>query len=406
MSSTPTNGARPFTGVRVLDLTHVLAGPFCTYQLATLGADVVKIEPPHRPDMTRAEGVLPEQNEELYGTYFQAQNAGKRAITRDLRDQRGRAVLHRPLEGADVLVQNYAGGAAERLGIGYDDLEPLNPRLIYCSLSGFGRTGPEADHPAYDVTIQAFSGLMATNGAPEDGPVRVGPPMVGYGMGAQAAFSIAAALFQREQTGRGQFIDVAMLDSAFMLMTAMVTDTLTSGAAPARHGNEHPYYAGYRLYETADGPLVIGAYTNEQLARLLETLGEPERADAVRQTSRAEIRASTESDAELIAARVRTRGADEWEALLQAAHVPAARVRTLDEALAHEQVASRAVVQPMPVEAESGPSALPAAGFSTRHGATSLGRVPPRFGEHTDEILGEAGYTEGKIAELRGAGVI
>jgi crotonobetainyl-CoA:carnitine CoA-transferase CaiB-like acyl-CoA transferase len=152
---------RPFKGVRALDLTHVLAGPFCTYQLAMLGADVVKIEPPHSPDMTRAEGVVPEQNAELYETYFQSQSGGKRAMTLDLRHARGQAVLRRLLCDADVLVQNYAGGAAKRLGIAYDDVSGDHPRLIYCSLSGFGQTGPKADHPAYDIIIQAFSGLMA-----------------------------------------------------------------------------------------------------------------------------------------------------------------------------------------------------------------------------------------------------
>ncbi len=398
---------KPFEGIRVLDLTHVLAGPFCTYQLGVLGADVIKIEPPDAPDMTREEGVVPALNDTAYGTYFQAQNAGKRAITLNLEEEAGRDVLRRLIKTADVLVQNYAGDALEELGFGYDAASTIQPKLIYCTLTGFGRTGPKANHPAYDVVIQAFSGLMSANGTPETGPVRVGPPMVDYGTGAQAALAISAALLQREKTGRGQRIDVSMLDAALMLMSANVTDTLTTGKPPQPHGNNHPSYAGYRTFETADGLLMVGAWTNRQLSRLFEAVGEPTRAAHILQVPRARVGDMAADDAGLISDHLKSRSAEHWEAVLNDARIPAARVRTLDEALAHEQVGSRRVVQQAgPAPADTGPSAFPVAAFSYDHGTPGLDRPPPHVGEHTDEVLTELGFSRAEVEALREAGAL
>ncbi len=398
---------KPLEGIRVLDLTHVLAGPFCTYQLAVLGADVIKIEPPGNPDMTREEGVVPQLNDAGYGTYFQAQNAGKRAINLNLNDEAGRQILRRLIETADVLVQNYAGDALEGLGFGYDAVAAVKPDLIYCTLTGFGRTGPKANHPAYDVVIQAFSGLMSANGTPDTGPVRVGPPMVDYGTGAQAALAISAALLQRQKTGKGQRIDVSMLDAALMLMSAHVTDTLTTGSPPQPHGNNHPQYAGYRTFETADGLLMIGAWTNRQLSRLLQALGETERAQQVLQASRSSIGDMAAGDANLISHHLKARGAEQWETLLNEARVPAARVRTLDEALDHEQVRSRRVVQPAGEDqADQGPPAFPVAAFSYDHGSPDLQRPPPHVGEHTEEVLAELGFDHSEVDTLRRSGIV
>ena len=395
---------KPLEGVRVLDLTHVLAGPFCTYQLAVLGADVIKIEPPDNPDMTRKEGVVPALNEAAYGTYFQAQNAGKRAITVNLKDEAGRDVLRRLIKTADVLVQNYAGDALEELGFGYDAVLKIQPKLIYCTLTGFGRTGPKANHPAYDVVIQAFSGLMSANGTPDTGPVRVGPPMVDYGTGAQAALAISAALLQRERTGKGQRIDVSMLDAALMLMSANVTDTLTTGKPPQPHGTNHPHYAGYRTFETADGLLMVGAWTNRQLSRLFIAVGEPERATQILQVPRSQVGEMAADDAGILSGHLKSRSAEQWETILNDARVPAARVRTLDQALAHDQVKSRRVVQQAGRDpAEHGPPAFPVAAFSYDHGSPDLMRPPPRVGEHTDEVLSELGFSSAEIGELRKA---
>ncbi len=396
---------RPFEGIRVLDLSHVLAGPFCTYQLAVLGADVIKIEAPHRPDVTRPEGVVPQLNDQLYGTYYLTQNGGKRAITLDLSTEDGKAVMERLVKGADVLFQNFAGQAIDRLGFGYDACAALNPKLVYATVTGYGRTGPKAEHPAYDVVIQAFSGMMHANRPDGTPPARIGPPVIDYGTGAQAALAISAALLQRERTGRGQRVDVSMLDSAMMLMSALVTDTLTNGQAQRIYDQVHPHHAGYGTYDAADGVLMVGAYTDAQMASLMGAVGETGRAAQIRSQSPAEVLDDYDQDRARLTRQLATKTAQDWEDILNAAHVPAARVRRLDEALQHPQIAARNGIQPVEGIAD-GPGALPVAGYQYDHGGPSLDKRPPRFGEHTDEVLGELGFSEAQIAKMRSAGAI
>ncbi len=392
---------RPFEGIRVLDLTHVLAGPFSTFQLACLGADVIKIESPHAPDMTRSEGVNPDHNRELYGSYFQSQNAGKRGITLNLKTESGCDILRRLINTADVLVQNYSGNTLEKLGFGYEAVASQKPDIIYCSISGFGATGPKADHPAYDVVIQAFSGLMDANGEADSEPVRVGPPVIDYGTGAQAALAITGALYQRLQTGNGQYIDVSMLDAALMMMSAPVVDTTLNGKPPLAHGNAHPAYAGYAAYDTADGKLMLGAFTNKQIASLLEALGETTRAEQIRTTERHKLSASIESDTKLIASKLKTKTAEEWEQLLNDAHVPAARVRRLDETLKEDQVQKRHVLQSVKSSHPGCPGRLPVAAFSYATGSPSIDSQAPVLGQHTEELLTELGYSQDEVIKLR-----
>ncbi len=398
---------QPFEGIRVIDMTHVLAGPFCTYQLAVLGADVIKVELPGNPDMTRGSGVSPALNEALYGTYFMAQNAGKRALSLDIKSSEGREVLLRLVASADVLVENYRGGTLDRLGLGHEALSAVNPMLIYCSLTGFGHTGPKRSDPAYDIVIQAFSGIMAANGEADAPPVRVGPPMIDYGTGAQAALAVSAALFQRERTGKGQRIDVSMLDAALMMMSANVAATQADGRPPRAHGNAHPAYAGYAAYPTSDGMLMIGAWTNRQMGALYRALGDAARAAAVEAMPRAEVGSRRDEDADFLRDALAEKTADEWEAILNQAGVPAARVRRLDEAMAHPQVASRAVLQGYPgANRDGAPKALPVAAFSYAHGGPAPGRAPPEIGEHNAEILAELGYGAAAIADLEERGVL
>ena len=397
---------KPFDGIRVLDLTHVLAGPFSTYQLACMGADVIKIESPSNPDMTRAEGVNPDHNKALYGSYFQSQNAGKRAVTINLKTKAGCEVLWRLIDDADVLVQNYAGDSLEQLGFGYQSVSAANPEIIYCSISGFGTTGPKADHPAYDVVIQAFSGIMAANGEADSNPVRIGPPMVDYGTGSQAAFAISAALFQRQQTGRGQFIDVAMLDAALMLMSATVVGTIMTSDSPKPHGNEHPTYVGYATYDTADGQIMLGAWTNKQLSSLFNVLGEHDRARDILAADRSGLEANFLKDQKKIKQKLKEKTADEWEHTFNRAHVPAARVRELNETIKEEQLRFRGVLKPVENNEVTDPALFPVTAFTYAHGTPGIDSPPPKLGQHTQSVLREAGYSDDEIKQLSNDGVV
>ena len=268
---------RPFEGIRILDLTHVLAGPFCTYQLAVLGAETIKIEEPGKGDIARQTGSDRALNRRLMGTGYMTQGANKRCLTLDLKDPRGRDILRRLVARADVLVENFRSGAMAALGFGYEDLRAINPRLIYCSMTGFGQEGPKADHNAYDCVIQAISGLMSTTGWPAMPPLKTGAPIIDYASGLSAAFAISCALFQRERAGRGQRVDCAMLDTALMLMSSHLTAYLWSGVAPKPRGNDLEY-AGVSAYQTKDGTLMLGSFREGQHRRLWTALGRPDLA--------------------------------------------------------------------------------------------------------------------------------
>ena len=397
---------QPLNNIRVLDLTHVLAGPFCTYQLAVLGADVIKIEAPSNPDMMRDDLEQVGVGADLSLRYC-AQSAGKRAITLNLKTEQGRDIFKQLVATADVLMENYRCGVMDELGLGYESMAALNPRLIYCSLTGYGHTGPKAKHPAYDNVIQAFSGLMAATGSKDTEPVKVGPPVLDYGAGAQAALAITAALLQRHHSGHGQRIDVAMLDAALMLMSSFVTQTLAGGVPPTPTGNSNPHNAGYGCFQSADGMLMIGAYTVRQLTRLWRALGDEARASQIETMSLREVVKETDSDRKRIETIVATRAADEWEHLLNDAGVPAARVRNLHEALCHQQVASRNVVQHVPSPMSHGETlSVPVAAFSYAEHGPTVSTAPPRVGQHTHAILEELGFSRAQIAALRHRAVI
>lgn len=392
---------QPFSGVRVLDLTHVFAGPFAAHQLGVLGAEVIKIEPPDQPDMMRSEGCDPALNDAGMGLGFQTQGAGKRTLALDLKSSAGRKLFDRLVERSDILIQNYSAGAAARLGLEYDRLRPINPSLIYCSISGFGQTGPKAEHPAYDSVIQAFAGVMASNGTHDRHPVRIGPAVVDYGTGVQAALAISAALFGRAQTGQGRCIDVAMTDAALMLMASHMTSALATGQTPLPHGNSDPGLAGYAWYETADGPLMIGAYTNRQMANLMQAVGNPKAANDILATPRAAIAARHDQDRAFLKTALRTRNAAEWEEILNACHVPAARVRGLAESIAEPQIASRPVLQDV-----GAPVPLPVAGYTYDAGAPALAHAPRAHGADSRAVLSEIGVGDSEFATLLAQGVV
>lgn len=394
---------RPFEGIRIIDITHVLAGPFAAYQLALLGADVIKVEPPEEPDQSRDSGPDLALNREAMGSYFLTQAANKRAITLDLKQEPGRAVLRKLVAGADVLVENFRPGAFEALGLGAEALLAINPRLIHCSISAFGQSGPRGNQTAYDHVIQASSGIMAATGTPEVNPIKFGAPAIDYATGTMGAFALAAALFQRERTGKGQRIDLAMLDVAMMMQASHVTAWLASGKPARPNGNKHAH-ATNSAYATKDGMVMLGASNLRQQRRLWAALGRPEMA---KDSNEARL-ADRDREEAVLAEVMLTRTADEWETYLQARHVPAARVRRMEEALADPHLESRGLLHRFPEGAPGvkQPFGVPVAAFTLAHGGPRVDSPPPRLGADTEAVLGELGYSAAEIAGLRASGAI
>jgi crotonobetainyl-CoA:carnitine CoA-transferase CaiB-like acyl-CoA transferase len=388
---------RPFDGIRIVDATHVLAGPFAAYQLALLGADVIKVEQPGDPDQSRGQGGDWDLNRAGMGTYFLTQGSNKRSMTLDLKQAAARDVFLKLVAQADVLVENYRPGAFDALGLGYEALSALNPRLIYCSISAFGQTGPRGGQTAYDHVIQASSGIMAATGTAEVSPLKLGAPAIDYATGTMGAFALSAALFQRERTGRGQRIDLAMLDVAMMMMASHVTAHSRSGKPPRPRGNDHEY-ATNSAYPTQDGMVMLGASNLRQQKRLWAALGRPEMAKT-RNEDRVTHRAE---EAAALREILMTRTADEWEVFLQSKHVPAGRVRRLDEALADPHLDARGLVHRFAAaEGVAGPFAVPVAAFGFAHGGPRVDAPPRPLGADTDAILAELGYDEAARAALR-----
>jgi crotonobetainyl-CoA:carnitine CoA-transferase CaiB-like acyl-CoA transferase len=380
---------RPFEGIRVIDITHVLAGPFAAYQLAVLGADVIKVEHPDDPDQSRGAGTDKELNRRNMGTAFLTQGSNKRSITLDLKQEKDREILKKLVATADVFVENYRPGAFEALGLGYDVLAKINPRLIYASFSAFGQKGPRGSMTAYDHVIQATSGIMAMTGTPEVNPIKFGSPAVDYATGMTGAFALSAALYQRERTGKGQRIDMSMLDVAMILMSSHLTGYLRNGVQPKPSGNRHPH-ATNSAYETKEGLVMLGASNLRQQRRLWTLL---ERPDMIKKTNE-ERDAERDREAAVLAEIMMSRTADEWEEFLQARHVPAARVRSMGEAVADPQLKSRGIIhRHAGAQGVEGGFGVPLAAFTFAHDGPRIDTPPPALGQHNDEIFKELGVT-------------
>ncbi|HTW52711.1 MAG TPA: CaiB/BaiF CoA-transferase family protein [Stellaceae bacterium] len=393
---------RPFEGIRIIDITHVLAGPFAAYQLAVLGADVIKVEHPDEPDQSREGGTDRALNRRNMGTSFLTQGSNKRSITLDLKSKEGRDILKKLVATSDVLVQNYRPGAFEALGLGYEDLLKVNPRLIYCSISAFGQDGTRREQTAYDHVIQATSGIMASTGTEEVNPIKIGAPAVDYATGTMGAFALSAALFQRERTGKGQHIDLAMLGVAMMMQASLLAGYFRNGVEPKPHGNKQPF-ATNSAYDAREGMVMIGASNIRQQARFWRAVG---REDMIKTDNEARVD-DRENEARVIAEIIKTKTADEWEAYFQARHVPAARVRTMAEAAADPHFATRRVWHKFDsVPGIDGPVGVPLAAFKFAHGGPSIEHPPREMGEDTDAVLGELGYDMAAIAGLREKKVI
>jgi crotonobetainyl-CoA:carnitine CoA-transferase CaiB-like acyl-CoA transferase len=397
--------SKPFAGVRILDFTRYLAGPYGTYQLALLGADVVKIEA-REGDETRHQLVAaPEWVERKMPPGFLAVNGNKRSLTLDLRRPEAVEIVKRLVRSADVVWENFRPGVMDRLGLGYETLAGLNPRLIYCAVSGFGHTGPERTTAAFDGKLQAMSGIMTITGEPAGGPMRAGFAICDTIGGMTAALAVASALYQRTHTGRGQFVDVAMLDAALAFIPGPVTEYTVAGIEQRQIGNgsvsRKPTASRFRA---KDGYIVLAVLTEKQFASLLRTLG---RADALADPRFKDWASRTEHVAalrEVIEGALASDNPKTWEARLTAADVPCASIWTIDEIVKHPQLDHRDVLQT--VDSRYGPLRLVGAGFRLAHGSPSIERQPPTLGEHTDELLAEAGYAKEDVERLRRDGVV
>ncbi len=399
--------SKSLAAIRVLDLTNVLAGPFCAYQLALLGAEVIKVEEPRRGDLARQLGADAGLNARFMGASFIAQNAGKKSLALDLKQPAGREALMRLVDSADVLIENFRPGVMDRLGLGYDVLRQRNPQLVYCAISGFGQDGPMRSAPAYDQIVQGLSGVMSITGDAESAPLRVGYPICDSIGGLTAAFAVTSALVGRAQHGRGQFIDVSMLDATLVTMGWVVSNFLIAGREPQPLGNENFTAAPSGTFATGEGLLNIAANRQEQFVALTELIGRPELAQDPRFAEREARKRHRAQLKEQIEQALAARPAHEWERLLAEKGVPAGRVLSVPDALAHPQVRQRELLAHFDSAAGvDRPFDVVRSGFKTSEGNPDVTLPPPRLGEHSEEILGSIGYSADAIAAMRAQAVI
>jgi crotonobetainyl-CoA:carnitine CoA-transferase CaiB-like acyl-CoA transferase len=377
------------SGIRLLDLTNVLAGPYCAYQFALLGADVIKVEAPGGGDLARQLGADPELNRAGMGASFLAQNAGKRSVVLDLKDPGDRERFLALVDTADALVENFRPGVMDRLGLGAESLRARNPRLVYCAISGFGQTGPLRGNPAYDQIIQGLSGVMSITGTPEAAPLRAGYPVADTLGGMVGAFAIAAALVRARATGAGATLDVSMLDSMLSALGWPVSNWLTAGVEPRPAGNENLTAAPSGTFRTGDGLLNIAANKQEQFEALARLIGRPDLAHDPRFAGREARKANRAALSAEIEAALAADSAAAWETRLNAAGVPAGRVLTIPEVLAEPQVTGRALLHRFEtVPGTDRPLTVLRGGFLVDGEAPAPAAPPPRLGAHQAEVLG------------------
>ena len=395
---------KPFAGIRVLDFTQVFAGPFGTFQLALLGADVIKVERPGGEEM-RNGPLSKEWSDRGMAPGWLAINANKRNIALDLKDPSAIEIVKRLAAKADIVTENYRPGVMERLGIGYEALSAINPGLIYCAVSGFGQNGPERNTPSYDGRIQAVSGIMSITGHEGTGPTRAGFAVCDAIGGMTSAFAIASALFQRTHTGKGQCIDVSMLDSTLAFLSPLVSEHTTTGHIHGQYGNQAiSRRPTANLFKVGEDNLLLAVNTEKQFKALMAAIGRPELLDDPRF---ADWHGRTEHESalrEIIEGAFATGTITEWEDRLAEAGAPASQVRTIAEAYRHPQLDHRDVRQS--VDSPHGELSLIGSGFRLAHGGGSIETAPVPPGEHAEEVLAEAGYNEDEITAFKTAGTI
>jgi crotonobetainyl-CoA:carnitine CoA-transferase CaiB-like acyl-CoA transferase len=391
------------TGIRVLDFSRVLAGPFCTMLLADLGAEVIKVENPAGGDDTRQWG--PPWAGEL-SAYFIAVNRNKRSLTLNLKNTAARQIARDLAAKSDILIENFKPGQMAEFGLGYSDLRPLNPGLVYCSITGFGQTGPYHERPGYDFAIQAMSGLMSITGESDGAPMKVGVAVSDLFTGLYAATSILAALHHREKTGEGQYIDLALLDSQIAALVNIASNYLVSGDVPVRVGNEHPNIVPYQTFRAADREFIVAVGNDRQFRALCQLVGRPEMADDPRYSTnprRVANRALLVSELQTV---FLTRPSEVWVEGLLAAGIPTGPIYDVPTALNDPQVAARGLLHTV---TDTRGEMLRLVGFPAQFSATpaEIHAPPPALGQHTDQVLQDVlGMDAERVAACRADGAI
>ena len=411
-----TSNAGALAGIQVLDLSRVLAGPWCTQMLADLGADVVKVERPGAGDDTRHWGPPflkdAQGNDTNQASYFTACNRNKRSVTIDMATPEGQALIRQMAQQADVVVENFKVGGLRQYGLDHESLRALNPRLIYCSVTGFGQDGPYAERAGYDLMVQAMTGLMSVTGRadsePGGGPLRVGVAVIDLFTGLYASNAILAALHARQQTGEGQHIDMALLDVGMAVLANQAAGFLATGQAPGRMGNSHPSLAPYQDFPTQDGAMLLAIGNDGQFQRFCAAAGQPEWAQDARfatNTLRVQHRAALIPAMEAV---TRTRSTADWIALLEDKAVPCGPINTIAQAFDDAQVKARGLRVDLPRSAGDGIAQVSTVASPLRlaRNPPVLRHAPPALGQHTDEVLAELGLDSARIAALRAAGVV
>ncbi len=396
--------------IRVLDLTRALAGPFCTMMLGDLGADVIKVERPGKGDESRGWGppFVGESYEGYPGesAYFLAINRNKRSLTVNLKSAEGQEIIRRLVKEVDVFVENFRTGVLDAMGLGYEDLRAVNPRLVYCSISGYGRTGPYANRPGYDAILQAEGGLMSITGPVEGPPSRVGIPIIDITTGMFAASAILAALRARDQSGEGQLVDISLLDTSVALLSNVASNYLVGGIEPPRLGNAHPNIAPYGAFRAQDRWFVLGAANERQWGLLCDVLGQPELKDDPRFATNGDRLANREALHDTLNQLFATRPAEDWLAQLRQGGLPCGPINAIPDVFAHPQAAARDFA--LSVEHPSA-GEVKVAGFPYKLSETpaTIRRPPPRLGEHTAEVLEQIlGVDSQKLTHYRQHGVV
>jgi formyl-CoA transferase len=398
----------PLDGVRVIDLTNVIAGPLASYQLVMLGAEVIKIEVPGIGDLGRKFGADPALGKKRMGASFFASNSGKKSITLNLKHERGKEVFRRLVKDADVVVENFRPGTMTKLGLDYAALKGVNPSLVYCAVSGFGQSGPLSQRPTYDQIIQGFCGLMSLTGDATTAPIRAGFTVCDAMAAITAAFAICAALFRKQKSGTGEMIDVSMLDASLASMGAwIISNHLNAGDIPIPRGNENPSSSPSGTYRTGDGLINIVNNEDKHFERLCEVIGRPELKTDPRFAERTTRIANRDQMRAILEQALQAKSATQWEALFDAAGVPAGRIFTVPEIMQHPQIESRQFLKRFKdVPGVGRDIAVPRLGFQLASGQLDVETPPPRLGQDTATVLGEIGYSTQDIDELRSQGII